>query len=94
MASPDPQIAALQQSLEQARLRRAEDLTPAEKFRLGLDLYDQGIRWVRLAIAAANPGYSAAEVDAEIDRRKKIARAIDERGIYEPYPAEADNGED
>ena len=46
------------------------------------DLYDEGMRWLMFAIRAENPGFTLEEVDAEIERRKKIVRRIDDNGLY------------
>ena len=45
-----PVIRKLQAAIDQATVRRAAELTMAEKFRMGADLYDDGIRWLKLII--------------------------------------------
>lgn len=46
------EILKLQASIEQSTIRRAAELTMAEKFRLGADLFDDGIRWQKQIIKA------------------------------------------
>ncbi len=37
-----------------------------------------------LMIRADNPTYDDEQIDAEIERRKKIVRKIDDCGMYQP----------
>lgn len=78
----------LQTSIDQSNLRRAAELTMAEKFKLGADLYDDGIRWLKKIIKAEHPDYSDEQVDEELDRRKAIKRRVEERGLFQPYEKE------
>jgi hypothetical protein len=39
---------------------------------------------MRLAIATDNPTFHPEQVTAEVARRLRIARRLDEAGIYEP----------
>lgn len=45
-------ICLLKTSIDQSNLRRAADLSMAEKFKLGADLYDDEIRWLKQIIKA------------------------------------------
>lgn len=74
-----PEIRKLQAAIDQATVRRAAELTMAEKFRMGADLYDDGIRWLKLIIQAERPELSAEQVDQELDRRRAIQRQLEER---------------
>lgn len=40
-------LLALQAAIDKSIVRRAAELTMAEKLRMGADLYDDGIRWLR-----------------------------------------------
>ncbi len=82
MATDKTDIQALQQAIERSKIGRADDLTPAEKFRAGADLYDEGMRWLTFAIRAENPDFTPEQVDTEIERRKQIIRRIDDHGLY------------
>mgnify|MGYP001385548540 CR=1 FL=1 len=79
------EIRDLQRAMDQSVLRRAAELTIAEKLRLGADLYDEGIRWLRQIIKAERPDMSDEQIDQELDRRKAIKRRIEERGLFRPY---------
>jgi hypothetical protein len=57
----------LQASIEQSNLRRAADLSMPEKLKLGADLYDDGIRWLKQIIKAEQPDLSDAQVSEELD---------------------------
>ena len=74
------EILKLQAAIEQSNVRRAAELTMAEKFKLGADLFDDGIRWLRQIIKAEQPELSDEQVDQELDRRRAIKRRIEERG--------------
>jgi hypothetical protein len=74
------EILQLQAAIEQSNVRRAAELTMAEKFKLGADLFDDGIRWLKQLIKAEQPDLSDEQVDQELDRRRAIKRRIEERG--------------
>ena len=80
----DLEIQAQQKASERSKIERAEDLSIGEKLRMGADLYDEGMKWMILLIKAENPSYTDQQVDAEIERRKRIVRQIDEHGLYQP----------
>lgn len=40
-------LLALQAAIDQSNVSRAAELSMAEKLRMGADLYDDGIRWLR-----------------------------------------------
>ena len=83
---------ALQHSIAQSKAVRANELTDAERLRGGADLYDEGMRWLTAAILAENPGFSDAEIDAELERRKAIVRRIDDNGMFKPITATKTDG--
>ena len=74
----------LQASIDQSNLRRAAQLSMAEKFRMGADLYDEGMVWLKQIIKAEQPELSDKEVDEELDRRRAIKRRVEEAGIIMP----------
>ncbi len=80
----DNEISELKLSIQQSKIERAEALTFAEKLREGADLYDESMRWIYLIIKADNPDYSEEQIDQEIERRKRIARRIDDNGLFQP----------
>jgi hypothetical protein len=75
----------LQASIEQSNLRRAAELSILEKLKLGADLYDDGIRWLKQIIKAEQPDLSDEQVSEELDRRKAIKRRVEEAGLFQPY---------
>lgn len=79
----DPATRALQDSIARSKIDRSHSLTDAERLRGGADLYDEGMRWLTLAIRAENPEFSPEQIDAEIERRKAIIRRIDDNGLYQ-----------
>jgi hypothetical protein len=79
------EIRNLQASIDQSNLRRAADLSMAEKFKLGADLYDDGIRWLKQIIKAEQPDLNAEQVNQELDRRNAIKRRIEEAGLIRLY---------
>jgi hypothetical protein len=75
----------LQASIDQSNLRRAEELSIPEKLKLGADLYDDGIRWLKQIIRAEQPSLCDEQVSEELDRRKAIKRRVEEEGLFQPY---------
>jgi hypothetical protein len=75
----------LQASIEQSNLRRAAELSMAEKLKLGADLYDDGIRWLKQIIKAEQPDLSDEQVSEELDRRRAIKRRVEEAGLFRLY---------
>jgi len=45
----------LQASIDRSTIRRASELSISEKLRLGADLFDDGIRWLKQMIKALEP---------------------------------------
>ena len=84
-ASAEREIRDLQTAIDRSNLRRAEDLSMAEKFKLGADLYDDGIRWLKQIIKAEQPDFNAEQVNQELDRRKAIKRRVEEAGLFRLY---------
>ena len=79
------EIRDLQISIDQSNLRRAAELSMAEKFKLGAELYDDSIRWLKQIIKAEQPDLSDEQVSEELDRRKAIQRRVEEEGLFQPY---------
>lgn len=78
-------LLALQTAIDQSIVRRASELTMAEKLRMGADLYDDGIRWLRQILKAEDPTLTDKQVDQELDRRRAIVRQIEDAGRFRPY---------
>jgi hypothetical protein len=75
----------LQKAIDQSNLRRANELSLAEKFKLGADLYDDGIRWLKQIIRAEQPSLCDEQVSEELDRRRAIKKRAEEEGLFRPY---------
>ncbi|MFM7515531.1 MAG: hypothetical protein ACKO3V_01200 [Pirellula sp.] len=52
------EILELQASIDRSTIRRASELSMSEKLRLGADLFDDGIRWLKQMIKAQEPDLS------------------------------------
>jgi len=87
------EIRELQAAIDQSTLRRATELTMAEKIKLGADLFDDGIRWLKQIVKAEQPDLSDDQINQEIDRRRAIKRRIEEQGLYQVYVEETLSGE-
>ena len=96
MSSEDAEMKALQRSIEKSKIERAKLLTPLERFRGGADLYDEGMQWLTFAIRASfkNPEFTPEQVDAEIERRKRIVKRIDDAGLFKPCGTVSANDQD
>ena len=79
------EVRDLKSSIDQSNLRRAAELSMPEKLRLGADLYDDGIRWLKQIIRAEQPSLCDEQVSEELDRRKAIKRRVEEQGLFQPY---------
>jgi hypothetical protein len=88
----EQEIRGLQASIDQSNLRRVAGLSMAEKLRLGADLYDDGICWLRQIIKAEQPTLSDDQVDQELDRRKAIKRMVEETGLIRSFEEDVLSG--
>ena len=84
-ASAEREIRDLQTVIDRSNLRRAADLSIPEKLKLGADLYDDGIRWLKQIIKAEQQDLSDEQVNEELDRRKAIKRRVEEAGLFRLY---------
>jgi hypothetical protein len=79
------EILRLQTAINQSNVRRAAELSLAEKFRLGADLYDDGIRWMKELLIAQKPEWTSEQIELELDRRRLIKRRVEEAGIIRTF---------
>ena len=93
MSATKLDIAEQQKEIDQSKVLRADALTPLERLRLGAELYDEGMRWLTFAIRGENPDFTLEQVDAEIERRRKIVRRIDDSGLYQQCGLAETDGE-
>ncbi len=74
---------SLQRSIFLGKILRARVTSPAEKLADAAALFDSTLVLMRDAIATDNPTLTPDQVRAEVLRRLRIARRLDEAGIYE-----------
>ena len=84
MTVTDPETKALQDAIFASKVRRARQMPMSEKLAAGPLLFDQSMQMMRGAIQSEHPEYSVADVEREMRRRLKIAKLIDDAGIYQP----------
>jgi hypothetical protein len=82
MTSPDPETKALQDAIFLSKVARARRTPLSEKIADGPLLFDRNIEIMRSGIRADHPEFSSEQVEKEVSRRLKVARMIDETGIY------------
>ncbi len=80
--------ANLADALFRDKVLRARQQTPGEKWALCFELHELAIATMRAGIAAQNPDLDDAGIAAELDRRLRIRRQIEEHGIYVVIPDE------
>lgn len=80
----EEQIADLQQSIFRGKVVRARATSSGEKIAEAAVLFDVTLALMRDAIATDNPALAPDEVQAEVRRRLRIARRLDEAGVYRP----------
>jgi hypothetical protein len=61
--------------------------TPSEKFAICFELFEQSIETMRSGIIGQHPEFGVEAVNTELERRLRIRRSIEERGIYSPIEA-------
>ncbi len=76
------EILRLQTAINQSNVRRAAELSLAEKFRLGADLYDDGIRWMKELLIAQNLNGLQSKSNWKLDRRRLIRDVLKRLGLF------------
>ena len=84
----EPATANLDDALFREKVLRARQQTPSEKWGICFELHELAIATMQAGIAAQHPDLDDAGIAAELDRRLRIRRQIEEYGIYVPIPAE------
>jgi hypothetical protein len=83
VAQVDDETQQLMDELFISKIRRARERSMSEKMLAGPKLFEETCERMRGGIRSQNPGFRPEEIEAELDRRLKIKRAIDEYGIYQ-----------
>lgn len=78
------EIHELQALIDQSNRGRATELSMAEKFKLGADLYDDGIRWLKQIIKAEQPDLGDEQINQEL-----VKRRVEEAGRFRLYLEDA-----
>ena len=80
----DDVTSKLQQAIFHGKVERARARSPADKLVEAAELFDDTVALMRDAIASDHPEYGVPQVQAEVLRRLKIARRLDEAGRFRP----------
>jgi hypothetical protein len=72
--------------LYREEVRRARAQTMEQRFLGSLEMSETVFAWGRSCVRSQLPNASEAEIEREWQRRLRIARRLDEHGIYAPEP--------
>lgn len=86
-AEPGSEFQPLMDAIFREKVLRARRQSPEERFAIGLDMFEEGVAWMRDGVRMEHPDLSAEEVDARVAQRFARIRQIQEHGIYRPVPA-------
>ena len=78
--------ADLADAIFRAKVLRARQQSPSEKWAICFELHELAIETMRAGIVAQQPDLDDAGITAELDRRLRIRRQLEEQGIYVPLP--------
>lgn len=78
--------ADLANAIFREKVLRARQQSPSEKWAMCFELHDLAIQTMRSGIRAQYPKLDESGITAELDRRLRIRRQLEERGIYTPIP--------
>lgn len=76
----------LAEALFQEKVLRARQQSPGEKWAICFELHELAIATMRAGIQAQHPELDEAGIAAELDRRLRIRRLLNEQGIYTLIP--------
>lgn len=82
MPSVDLETKAMQDEIYRSKVLRAREMSIGERMALGPKLFDEGMSLMRSSIRSDHPDFNDQQIEAEVTRRLKIRRALNERGIY------------
>ena len=80
----DRSIRSLQDDILRSKVEQARNMSIAEKLMAGPRLFDANMALMRAGIWTAHPEYSDDDVQAEVLRRLKIAKRLDDGDRYRP----------
>lgn len=68
------------------KVLRARQQQPGEKFADGFALFEEALVWMRAGIRGQFPHFSDDAVEAELHRRIRRVRQVEEHGFYTTTP--------
>ena len=83
MSAPN-EFQPLMDDIFREKILRARRQTPEERFATGLEMFDEGVAWMRDGIRMEHPELTPEEVDAKVAQRFARIRQIEEHGLYRP----------
>ena len=85
--NPPNEFQPLMDDIFREKILRARRQTPEERFATGLEMFDEGVAWMRDGIRMEQPELTPEEVDAKVAQRFARIRQIEEHGLYRPVVA-------
>ena len=82
--NPPNEFQPLMDDIFREKILRARRQTPEERFATGLEMFDEGVAWMRDGIRMEHPELTPEEVDAKVAQRFARIRQIEEHGLYRP----------
>ena len=82
--NPPNEFQPLMDDIFREKILRARRQTPEERFATGLEMFDEGVAWMRDGIRMEQPELTPEEVDAKVAQRFARIRQIEEHGLYQP----------
>ena len=76
----------LAETIFREKVLRARQQSPSQKWALCFELHELAIATMRNGIAAQHPELDEAGIAAELNRRLRIRRQLEEHGIYVLIP--------
>lgn len=86
-AEPGSEFQPLMDDIFREKMLRARRQSPEERFLAGIEMFEEGVAWMRDGIRMEHPELSVEEVEERIARRFARIRQIEERNLYRPLPA-------
>lgn len=77
-----PEIKELQDAIFRSKVARARQTPMSEKLADGARLFDENMQIMRGGIRAEHPEFSSDQIEREVRRCLKIAKRIDDAGLY------------
>ena len=79
---PGEEFKPLMDAVFRDKVRWARMETPERKFMDGLELFEVALKRMRAGVHSEFPTYTPEQIEAEVNRRIKRIRQIEEHGLY------------